>query len=261
MLGRAIVVAGGYLADGSSSREVDLYSPMGDSWRRAPDLPVGVNHASAVVARGGLYVIGGYGAERLVFRLDANGWRASTLPAPRAAAGAAALHGVVYVVGGVVSNGLAREMLAFDPRRDRWSRLPGPTPRQHLAVTAARGRIYAVAGRIGGADSNLRVVESWAPGEKRWRRETPVPEARGGTGAAAIGTTIVSVGGEAPGGTLAKVFAYDVMRRTWRRLDDLSTPRHGLGVVAFAGRVYAIGGGTEPGLSVSSANESLRIVR
>src|SRR5206468_3065190 len=99
-------------------------------------------------------------------------------------------------------------------------------------------------------------VDSWAPGEKRWRREAPVPQARGGTGAAAVGKTIVSVGGEAPSGTLRAVYAYDTVRRRWSRLADLPTPRHGLGVAALGGRVYVIGGGPKPGLFVSDANES-----
>jgi N-acetylneuraminic acid mutarotase len=150
-------------------------------------------------------------------------------------------------------------MLAYDTRTGRWRTLPGPRPRQHLAVAATRGRIYAIAGRTSGANTNFTLVESWAPGEKGWRREAPVPQARGGTGAAAVGNTIVSVGGEAPSGTLGAVYAYDGVRRRWKRLADLPTPRHGLGVAALGGVVYVIGGGPQPGLFVSDANESLRI--
>ena len=68
--GREIVVAGGYLADGGSSRKVDFYKPSSNTWRSGPDLPAGVNHASATVARGSLYVLGGYGAERSAFVFD-----------------------------------------------------------------------------------------------------------------------------------------------------------------------------------------------
>jgi N-acetylneuraminic acid mutarotase len=257
--GREIAVAGGFLADGGSSRRVDFYAPSSDTWRSGPDLPAGLNHASAVVARGRLYVIGGYGAERSAFVLEGNGWRTLSMPSPRAAAGAAALRGMIYVVGGVGDGGNARSMLAYDTRSGRWRTLPGPKPRQHLAVTATRGRLYAIAGRVTGLTTNFTLVESWAPGERRWRREAPVPQARGGTGAAAIGRTIVSVGGEAPGGTVSTVYAYDVVRRRWRRLADLPTPRHGLGVAALGGRIYVIGGGPKPGLFVSDANESLRL--
>ena len=259
-LGKEIAIVGGYVASGGSSNQVDLYSPAADTWRRGPDLPAGVNHATAAVSQGKLYVLGGYGAERSAFVLSGGAWQTlHQLPAPRAAAGAAALRGVVYVVGGVGENGNARSMLGYDTRTGRWRTLPGPSPRQHLAVTATRGRIYAIAGRVTGLNTNFRRVESWAPGERRWRHETPVPGARGGTGAAAVGNTIVSVGGEAPGGTVRTVYSYDVVRRRWRRLPDLATPRHGLGVAAFRGSVYVIGGGPQPGLFVSDANESLKI--
>jgi N-acetylneuraminic acid mutarotase len=258
-LGKEIVVVGGFLENGGSSRRVDFYAPASDSWRSGPDLPAAVNHAAAAVAGGRLYVLGGYGAERSAFVLSGNGWKTISLPSPRAAAGAVAVRGTVYVVGGVGENGNARSMLAFNTTTGRWRTLPGPKPRQHLAVATTRGRIYAIAGRTTGLKTNFTLVESWAPGEKRWRREAPVPEARGGTGAAAIGSSIVSVGGEAPGGTVRSVYAYDVARRRWRRLADLPTPRHGLGVAALDGVVYVIGGGPQPGLHVSDANESLRV--
>jgi hypothetical protein len=70
---------------------------------------------------------------------------------------------------------------------------------------------------------------------------------------------VVSVGGEEPGGTIAEVLAYRVAERRWVQLADLPTPRHGLGVAALGGRVFVIGGGPEPGLTVSSANEALRV--
>ncbi len=258
-VGNDIAVVGGYVASGGSSNETDIYSPGSDTWRRGPDLPAGVNHAAAAVSRGKLYVLGGYGGERSAFVLDGGAWQTLTMPGARAAAGAAALRGVVYVVGGVGDNGNARTMLAYATRTARWRALPGPSPRQHLAVAAARGRIYAIAGRVTGLETNFKLVESWAPDERRWRRETPVPVARGGTGAATVGSTIVSVGGEAPGGTVRSVYAYDVVRKRWRRLPDLATPRHGLGVTALGGTVYVIGGGPQPGLFVSDANESLKI--
>jgi non-specific serine/threonine protein kinase len=68
---------------------------------------------------------------------------------------------------------------------------------------------------------------------------------------------IVSVGGEAPRGTIASVYAYDLARARWRQLPDLSTPRHGLAVAALDGRIYAVAGGRTPGLAVSDVNESL----
>ena len=70
---------------------------------------------------------------------------------------------------------------------------------------------------------------------------------------------VVSVGGEEPAGTIREVLAYRIRDGRWTRLDDLPTPRHGVGVAALGGRVYVIGGGPEPGLTVSSANEALLV--
>jgi non-specific serine/threonine protein kinase len=186
------------------------------------------------------------------------------LPYGLAAGGAAAVDGRLYLVGGVAGppdrSVLVRRALVLDLRRpDRWHFAPGPTSREHLAVVARAGRIYAIGGRTAGYDTNTGLVESWRPGERSWRRVAPLPEARGGTGAAALGGSIVSIGGEAPAGTIASVYAYDVARAKWRRLPDLPTPRHGLAVAALGGRIYAIAGGRTPGLAVSDVTESLTL--
>lgn len=260
-----IVVVGGLTADGAASARADAFSPSTGRWRRLPDLPVAVHHPLVASGGGRVYVAGGYGGQlgagdrlRTVFAFDGARWRSlPRMPEPRAAGGAAVVGGRLYVVGGVGATGLARRAFALDLRRSRWSTVPAPTPREHLAVTSAGGEIYALGGRKAGYDTNVGTFESWAPGAKRWRRLPDVPHPRGGTGAAAAGGRLVSVGGEEPAGTIASVYAWDLARGGWRRLADLRTPRHGLGVVAVGTRVYAIGGGPTPGLAVSGADEYL----
>jgi N-acetylneuraminic acid mutarotase len=264
-VGREIVVVGGYTSDGASSRRADAYSPAQDTWRRLRDLPVGVNHAMAVGVEGRAYVLGGYSESgavlRTVFVLDGGRWRAlPRMPFPRAAAGAGVSGRRIVVAGGIgEGRRLARNALVLDLRTRRWSVVPGPTPREHLGVTSLAGVVYAVGGRTAGLDTNLLHFESYRLGDRSWRRLQPVPDARGGTGAAGIAGQIVSVGGEEPGGTISEVLLYRVAERRWVRTDDLPTPRHGVGVAALAGRVFVIGGGPQPGLTVSSANEALRI--
>ena len=257
--GRELLVAGGYLEDGATTARTDLYDPARKTWRQGPDLPEPLNHAAAATLKGAAVVVGGYGAAgptQVAVQLAGDTWRTlPQLPDARAAAAAVALNGKLYVVGGVAPDGLARQMLVYDRATNRWAALAGPTPRQHLAATAARGRVYVIAGRAAGYDTNTGLVESWAPGEKRWRRERAVPEPRGGTAAASVAGVIVSVGGEAPAGTTAKAYAFDLATRRWRELPDLPTSRHGLGAVTFGGRVYVIGGGPQPGLTVTGANE------
>jgi N-acetylneuraminic acid mutarotase len=179
------------------------------------------------------------------------------MPFARGAAAAAVAGSRLYVVGGVGEGGLARKTLVLDLMRRRWSIVSGPRPREHLAAAAVGGRVYALGGRLGGLDSNLTKVESIGAGGRSWRREPALPQARGGTGATAVAGRIVSVGGEGPSGTIARVYRFDPTTRRWGRLPDLPTPRHGLGVATLDGRVYVVAGGPRPGLFVSGANEVL----
>ena len=263
VLGGEIVVLGGFLADGSSSRRVDAYSPPRNTWRRLPDLPFGVHHAVAAAYRGRLYSLGGYaeqrGLSRSAFVLERGRWRSlPPLPEGRAAAGATVVDGRLHVVGGVGPNGVVSRMLVLDLKRLRWSSLAGPTPREHLAVTSLKGRIYAVGGRVGGYTNSFDLFEAYTP-RLGWRRLPPVPSVRSGTGAAAVGRTVVSIGGETAAGTVGSVYGFDFSMRKWNRLPDLPTPRHGLGVVAVGSRIYAVAGGPEPGLTVSGVSEYLRV--
>jgi N-acetylneuraminic acid mutarotase len=178
------------------------------------------------------------------------------MPAPRAAAGAAVVRDKLYVVGGVEAPGrLARDAFVFDLDDRRWSVIAGPRPREHLGAAALGGTVYAVAGRTGGLDSNLDVVEAYDRAANRWRAIPRVPEARGG----AVAGRLLSVGGEEPGGTLRKVYAYNPKNGRWARLADLPRPRHGLGLVGYRGRAYALAGGPQPGLTVSGSNQVLRL--
>ena len=260
-----IVVAGGFTANGGNSARVDAYSIARSSSRRLPDLPVSVDHAAAASANGNVYVIGGYDGDRSPLRTtfvlgEDEVWRRLTpLPDSRAAAAAAIAGGKLYVLGGVDGRrSLARVAFALDLRTGRWARIPGPSPREHLAAASAGTRVYALGGRSAGIDTNTARFEVYDSGARRWSRLAPIPQARGGTGAALVAGHIVSVGGEQPQGTIRSVYAYGLQTKRWRRLADLPTPRHGLGVVAYAGRVYAVAGGPVPGLTVSGAVESLQ---
>ncbi len=266
-VGREIVVVGGFIADGGATRRADVYVPASDRWRRLPDLPTGVHHAMAAGVGGKAYAIGGYSGSgavlRAAFVLERGAWRAlPRMPFPRAAAGVGVVGTKIVVAGGIgEGRRLARNALVFDIRTSRWSVVPGPTRREHLGVTSFDGVVYAVGGRTSGLDTNLLDFESFRPGARAWTRLQPVPDARGGTGAAALAGQVISVGGEEPDGTIDEVLAYRIADRRWVQLEDLPTPRHGVGVAALGGRVYVIGGGPEPGLTVSAANESIAVTR
>jgi N-acetylneuraminic acid mutarotase len=262
--GDDLVVVGGFIADGNNSARVDGYSVRDERWRRLRDLPVSVDHAAAASANGRVYVAGGYGVDRVplrtVFMLADGAWRRlPPLPDGRAAAAAAVAKGRLYVVGGRDERrALARNSFVLELGTSHWKAIPGPSPREHLAATASLGRVYAIGGRAAGIDTNEKAFQVYDASARRWQRLAPLPGARGGTGAAALGGHIVSVGGEQPAGTIRTVFSYDVRKQQWSRLPDLPTPRHGLGVVAANNRIWALAGGPQPGLTVIGTVESLK---
>jgi N-acetylneuraminic acid mutarotase len=247
---------------------VEIYNVSRNRWRNGPDLPLAVNHPAGFALDGIVYVFGGYrgpgtdNPTRRAFAFENGEWsEIAPMPGPRAAAGAAAAGGRIYVVGGVAGDGLGRRTFVYNPVRNAWSGARGlPTPRQHLGVGRYQGKIYAVGGRVGGLRSNLDDLERYNPATDRWTRLPPLPTRRGGL--AAAGTSnglIVAAGGEARGGTFDEVEAFVVSRRRWRSLPRMPTARHGLGVVALGTRVFVLAGGPQPGLTFSDANESIRL--
>ena len=163
MSGREIVVAGGYVEDGSTTARADLTTRSRTRGARGPE------PAAAAEPRGRGDGEGRGGGRRRIRRRGGprprqrcsspptRGARYRRCRSPTPAAAAAALNGRLYVVGGVAASGLAKAVLAYDPARAPLGRgYPGPTPRQHLAATATRGRIYAIAGRTAGYDTNTR---------------------------------------------------------------------------------------------------------
>ncbi len=271
-IGRSIYVIGGFepgSVDGSTA--VERYDIGRNRWARVRSMPLGVNHSTATVHRGRLYVHGGYAgrglseptAALLEYHPGRNRWRRlRSSPTARAAHAAAVVGHRLYVAGGADSSRSLRSLEVFDFRSRRWRRgpsFPGPA-RNHTTGVAAKGRFYVLAGRDG---SNLAVAERYSPRERRWERLPNLRVARGGIASALVSRgRIVVFGGEnlEPGGTtIAPVELFDIRKRRWRRLPDMLTPRHGLGGAALGDRVYAVQGGPEPGFHFSRALEFLDV--
>lgn len=254
-----VYVIGGF----GGGRVVEIFD--GQRWRRAPDLPLDVDHARAAsMPDSGVYVFGGNvggGPTARSFRLapGATAWREiAAMPGPRSQAAAVARGSVAYVVGGYDGQRLAGPTYAYDASADRWRQIaPIPTTRDHLAAALLAGRVCAVGGRKLSLTTNLATLECYDVSADRWETLPSAPTARGGVGAAAIGDRLVFVGGEQPTGTYKEVELYDAATRAWTRLPDLPTPRHGIGVVAVGRTVYVMTGGPTPGGSQTAVSEAL----
>ena len=76
-----------------------------------------------------------------------------------------------------------------------------------------------------------------------WRSHAPLPAPRSEVAAAAVGRTLVVIGGfDADGSTSARVDAYEPAADRWRRLPDLPGAANHAMAAASAGRLYVAGG-------------------
>jgi non-specific serine/threonine protein kinase len=270
-VGNFIYVAGGFEATRTSAA-VERYDIRNHRWRRVRDMPVAVNHPTAVAYHGRLYVHGGYtanlgltGATGALQRYDParNRWsRLRSSPTPRAAHALAVIGHRLYAAGGANAAGSLRSLEIYDFARRRWSRgpsFPGPA-RNHTTGVATGGRFYVLAGRT---TENLAAAERYNPLRRRWESLPPLRTPRGGIASARLSDGRIAVfGGEqlsAGGTTIAEVELFDPRTRRWSSLPAMRTPRHGLGGAALGRRVFAIEGGPRPGFAFSSTIEYLDV--
>jgi N-acetylneuraminic acid mutarotase len=91
-----------------------------------------------------------------------------------------------------------------------------------------------------------------------------MPSKRSGIAAAAASpvnsSDIYVFGGEEPSKTFNNNEKYDAKTNKWTSEPPMPTARHGLAAVYIRDeKIYVIGGGPQPGLSVSGANEIFHV--
>jgi hypothetical protein len=175
------------------------------------------------------------------------------LPDPRAAGAAVSLGDTIVVLGGVVFNHGADDpnesiratssviYLDTSERPLAWRDAPPMIEeREHFNAVVADGRIWVFHGR-NGRTTNMRGVESWAPGEASWRQEPPAPIGTSANILAAIGECVYSFGGEFNAnnvtGTVTASQVFHVPSRSWRLVESsfASEPLDAGGVISKHG--------------------------
>ena len=270
-VGRFIYVVGGFEAT-RTSPAVERYDIRRERWKRVRDMPLAVNHPTAVAYHGDVYVHGGYtanlgldGTTGALQRYDPsrNRWsRLPSSPTARAAQADAVIGHRLYAAGGANETGSLRSLEIYDFETRRWHRGPSfpPPARNHTTGVASGGRFYVLAGRD---TENFTAAARYDPSRNKWERLPSLHTARGGIASARLSDgRIVVFGGEqlVPGGTtIAEVELFDPRSRRWSSLPDMRTPRHGLGGAALGRRVFALVGGPTPGFAFTRTIEYLDV--
>src|SRR2546430_15199435 len=100
---------------------------------------------------------------------------------------AAALHGRIYVAGGIYrSDHASAAAFRYDPTANRWARIADlPAPRHHMPLAVAGDTLYAVGGLTGESLVPEKTPWLFLEGANRWEPPAALPAPRAATGAAA----------------------------------------------------------------------------
>ena len=203
-------------------------------------------------------MIGGYPSSRRVvnavqvYDIAADRWQLTTpLPVPIHHTMAAAVDGIVYVIGGETASAsgtadggsFVSTVYAFDPATSAWTRRAAmPTARSGGATAVIDGRIYVAGGRPP-RGSDFAVYE---PRADRWTVLPDLPTQRNHLAAAAIGGRVYVAGGRFGGGVGSEMTpvleVFDPATGSWQRRASMSSARAGVNGIAARGCLYVFGG-------------------
>lgn len=169
------------------------------------------------------------------------------VPEARTEVVAARLGDSILVVGGLLADGRATARAdELDLRTGRWGAAPElPEPLHHAGMAEFGGRVFIAGGYtsdIPGSWTETDEVWSLGAGEREWRAEPPLGNARGALGLAATGGRLVAFGGTVGGQVVPTVEILLAGTDAWRPGPPMAQPREHTAAAASDGRVYAIGG-------------------
>ncbi len=263
-----------YVVGGASSTAVldvnEVYNPTTNSWTTRAPMPTARLAAASAVVNGILYVIGGCdsgcatgtGAMTVVeaYNPATNTWSTKApLPTATDSVYAAALKGIIYVVGGYVQGpGRVGTVFAYNPAIDTWTQVASLKVGKSTPATGVLGGIIAAGGFGNGGD--VTDSEKYSPGTNTWKTLAPIPTARDAGCFGSISGKFYVAGGEQNNAPLAVMEAYVALTKSWTTT-LASMP---LGVIGPAsavhnGKLYCIGGSNNGGLFQGTVYNNVQI--
>lgn len=272
-----IYVLGGFDESSQVTDIVEVYNITNNTWTKAAPLPEALHHTAAASYNNKIYVVGGYTApwspsnKLFIYDFVQDKWQeGKPMPTARGALNVNFINGTLYAIGGSSDRPLNSNE-AYDPSSNTWtSKALMPTARHHAGSVVVDEKIFVIGGRISGSLENISVNEAYDPEQDKWITNLEaMPSKRSGIAAASAATAVASsvnssniyvFGGEEPSKTFNNNEKYDAKTNKWTSEPPMPTARHGLAAVYTEDdKIYVIGGGPQPGLSVSGANEIFHV--
>ena len=205
------------------------------------------SYVAAAAIGGQIYAAGGMVGETgrpldLLARYDPanDSWETlQRLPEPVRAGAAAAVDGILYVVGGSTGDGNTTAVNAYDPAADEWSpRAPLPEPRFNHAAVALGGKIYVLGGFHEGLERSEVYV--YDPEADAWSEGPELPFANHAFDAVAFEGEIWMIGGRRGDEILREVWILNLESGEWREGPAMPKPMELLGAAVAGDEIHAV---------------------
>lgn len=270
LVGDDLYVIGGSSTSGPRSL-TEIYDTVGNIWRAAAAMPVGLEQFGITTDGSKIYVVGGYensgvpgdpiseSNDLRIFDILSGAWSdGPKMPGTRVGHSVACVDGKIYVIGGRGPD--ASRMFVFDIGANKWTTAKNavPSPSSDSAEVTVGKDIYIIGGKDGSLASARVDIYDTVSGA--WRSGPALPAARDGHVAALNGNEIHVSGGQtiSPPRTYGDHFVLDLKTNNWRREAALPTPRHGSIAAASHGKFIVVGGA--PGAGVYTVFTSSDVV-
>ncbi|MGH3039384.1 MAG: Kelch repeat-containing protein [Gaiellaceae bacterium] len=194
-----------------------------------------------------IYAAGGMVGETgrpldLLARYDptADSWETlSRMPEAVRAGAAAAVDGVLYVIGGTTAQGNSRAVYAYDPATDEWSeRAPLPEPRFNHAALTLGGKVYVLGGFHEGVERDDVFV--YDPATDQWSEGPALPFANHAFDAVPFKDEIWMIGGRRGDEILRDVLILNPATGEWREGPTMPEPMELLGAAVAGDEIHAV---------------------
>ena len=227
-----------------------LFAGPGDAgagWERGASMPQRRSYVAGAEQAGYLYAAGGMVGETgrplaTFARYDPPADRWEVLPAlPEAtrAAAAAAVGGLVYVVGGTTASGNTAATWAYDPAKRTWgARAPMPEPLFNHGAVALDGRLYVLGGYSEGRER--QDVYAYDPAADSWAPVSRLPRPNHAFGVVAYEGELWVVGGRRGEEILREVWILDPASLVWREGPMLPERMELLGATVSGEDIHAV---------------------
>lgn len=264
------------IGGGDDQQAVQSFDPATLKWTTLATAPLLMHHFQAVAYDNNIYILEAFSTNNFpnqtsmpkvyVYDIKKDQWQqGGEMPVERrrAAAGAVAYKGKLYLVDGILhghSSGTTNMFDSYDPATKAWTPLPdAPHIRDHCSAAVIKDKLYVAGGRntsfrdpenkILFYSQTVLEVDCYDFGSGKWSTlSAKLPLGSGGGALVNLKDVLYYMGGERAIGTelngpRKNTYYLDPSKQDqWIETDSLNFARNGMAAAVIDNKIYAAGG-------------------